>query len=670
METSFDVSTTQLGYPGTLEDIVDPTEYTEELCSCKAIISTRFHGAILGLHMGVPTFGAFHLSSENKLPELMINLMSLPDQFFLINDDLTRDVVDREVDSVRRLYEGEGRRGATHARLTQFYEEFQAHAHQVLYYVISVEQEQQPWLSIEDVSLTQHPAANGTGVVQEAGLESAAGTSIASSEPAADRVGHTMSPRVIFLSPHRTNSTTIGESYVVMFLLFAIAGLAFLPSTANGSRNLRQRPSKDDDIDKVPSSTEMEAMHANIGQSRAHKNGETLSPSSTATSSRDSELGEPERSMDASLGASLQIPPRRHFASNDKSATIASTKCKLYDIVLMLNFALWIALAVMFTMYSKCYLQTTRDPTGLLILQGTAGAVVLFTLGRLGLGNSEISGSAAGLSSVPLQPESASPRATLAAVLHTGQALLANISLCGGGVAVTIMVKATEPVVAALLSYLLLGKNASPSSMVSFAIIVAGVFLIACKSDGGGSIKALSGAEQGGSVGGIGEGEYYSRNLVSAVLAMATVCFNALRNVLIKKSDPVPPHQTLFSCSLASGEIGVAIMLMRLLLILMDDIVQGRDASVDAAREYEYSNWLRMDGVIASLCFVGYNLASFNLLARLSPVGHAVGNTVKRVVVFGSGMLFLGEVMTSRQLTGTAVGLAGVTMYNVAQKRK
>lgn len=43
-----------------------------EMCSCKAIISGRLHGAILGLHMGVPTFGFFATPYGDKVPDLMI----------------------------------------------------------------------------------------------------------------------------------------------------------------------------------------------------------------------------------------------------------------------------------------------------------------------------------------------------------------------------------------------------------------------------------------------------------------------------------------------------------------------------------------------------------------------------------------------------------------------
>ncbi|CAN0453067.1 unnamed protein product, partial [Ectocarpus fasciculatus] len=59
-------------YPGKVHQILDPNEYSGRLCACKAVISTRLHGAILGLHMGVPTFGMFRLPHGNKVCRLYI----------------------------------------------------------------------------------------------------------------------------------------------------------------------------------------------------------------------------------------------------------------------------------------------------------------------------------------------------------------------------------------------------------------------------------------------------------------------------------------------------------------------------------------------------------------------------------------------------------------------
>ena len=584
-------------------------EYVQQLCSCKAIISTRFHGAILGLHMGVPTFGAFRHESENKVPDLMIDTMDLPDQFFLVDASLNREVVDGQVDTIRRLYEDGGRRGAIHDKLSVFHKEFQAEARRMFDVVGTAlrhpEQQtpappQSPLSPGEEVRQAQHDegdAARGEAEVQGSPAAEVAAEAAAAGAAAVAVADATALPTMP-PSPDSLPTPVKGggnDATVAVFLLFAIAGLALLPSTVG----------------------------------------------------------------------------RRGRGSFQARSGEASASLKASPSLFALNFVLWIALAVAFSSYSKSYLRDTHDPVGLLALQGLTGSVILFVLGRLGLGASDspspsdASRKIHGLRRLQAELTTASPRETLVAVLHSGQAFLTNFSLFVGGVAVTNALKAMEPVAAAVFSYFLLGKRVAPVGVAALASTVAGIVLLTSKARGGGSTK-----DDGGDTD-TGEGDHHSgsRVLVSAAFTMAAVSCNALRNVVIKKGDPIPPHRTLFTCSVAAGMIGVTLILVRGMIRSMDDLLLGGENGVlDAAAQY--GSWLSMDGVNAAICFVGYNFASFNLLACLSPVGHAVGNSVKRVVMFGSGIVLMGEVMNVRQLAGAAVALFGVGVYNVAGRRK
>ncbi|CAN0355579.1 unnamed protein product, partial [Ectocarpus sp. 12 AP-2014] len=74
-------------YPGEILQILDPTEFMGRLCSCRAIVSTRLDGALLGLHMGVPTFGAFGSKVRNdEFRELMVDIMHLPEHYIDIDE--------------------------------------------------------------------------------------------------------------------------------------------------------------------------------------------------------------------------------------------------------------------------------------------------------------------------------------------------------------------------------------------------------------------------------------------------------------------------------------------------------------------------------------------------------------------------------------------------------
>eukprot|EP00903_Cladosiphon_okamuranus_P011259 g10617.t1 len=597
-------------YPGTVEEILDPTEYAQQLCSCKAIISTRFHGAILGLHMGVPTFGAFHFAAGNKVPDLMIDTMSLPDQFFLIDGKLTREIVDRQVAAVRRSYKHEGRRGAIHDRLSVFNEEFQAKARKMLSVVgiTPLQPEQQTPTAQPQVAL-----GDGAWEPQKDTAESAAGephvqgspedggntTAMATSTATATAMAAAATVISAADAPAPTMKTTSSNTplspakgghhiIVAVVLLFTITGLASLPSTAGrtGHRSYQRR-----------------------------------------------------------------------LALGNKLAKGAS---KLPNLVFAMNFVLWIALAVAFSSYSKSYLRDTHDPVGLLALQGVSGSLVLYCLGRFGVGANHASSKSHGAEGQHLQVMGASPRETLVAVLHSGQAFLTNFSLFVGGVAVTNALKAMEPVVAGVFSYLLLGKRVASGGIMALAITVTGLLVLTSGGTSGGDTKDVGEATNTGGGG--------RRVLLSAAFTMAAVSCNSLRNVVLKKGDPIPPHRTLITCSVAAGTIGVTVLVVRCVISRIMDalLISGENGAAGVEHgAAQYGSWLSMDGVNAALCFVGYNFASFNLLARLSPVGHAVGNSVKRVVMFGSGIVLMDEVMTARQLVGAAVALVGVGMYNV-----
>eukprot|EP00904_Undaria_pinnatifida_P001180 jgi/Undpi1/11062/HiC_scaffold_30.g13360.m1 len=884
-------------YPGDVQEILDPAEFTTRLCSCRAIISTRLHGIILGLHMGVPTFGAFHASYGNKVPELMLDVIRLPEQFLVINKSLNRGVVDLQVEAVRRLYVSRGRRAYIHDRLSEFHDQFEAHAKHVLFDVIGVERpvlspsfsngegakEMSPTASSFDknaasvnapskgdgddggavvtTKLVSGAAEGGDGSVPANGeeveeertasnmenaeqgtlRESAQGDGLLSNlgqettplntpalsdgNPDLQKSADVSTPDGISASPGEDSVTlkapvpepasfTIispGQEGSMAGVLLANqsafknptedeqeeiiyeakkthtaaaatdnAAAALMSSVETESDNPKTTMQDTDELDDL--SARDAAPTAGISQPHAvilnnvpasgvvpetQNNNENPSAGGAATASAaygspdigsgfssklpvvsrwadankppptlegdggsiyfsavndyvavilllasiaflallpslggavrrssseggglqteavvlgacsvhvqqeldarckaDSELGG-AGFADRSSALAARAPSAGTMGNSSKMGAIASSSKMLF----MLNFVIWVSLAMAFSAYAKAYLRETREPIGLVVLQGTVGVVVLCALGRLG--------------TIDLYPgkdltPAAARQVGLAAALHTAQALLTNFAVLVGGVAATNALKAMEPIAAALFSYFLLGKGCSSSRLASIFTIAAGIILFT-------STASSSGSGGGGGAGGGTEGGRYSDRDsigVSTIIIVGAVCCNALRNVVIKKGDPIPPQQTLFACSAVAGVVGVGMMLLRLSFSVMAELSSmgargGENTRLSTSTSTSTSgggagggnDWLRISGVNASLCFVGYNFASFNLLARLSPVGHAVGNSCKRVLVFAGGLLFLGEVMSARQLGGAVLALTGVLAYNVSGTR-
>ena len=74
--------------------------------------------------------------------------------------------------------------------------------------------------------------------------------------------------------------------------------------------------------------------------------------------------------------------------------------------------------------------------------------------------------------------------------------------------------------------------------------------------------------------------------------------------------------------------------------------------------------------VLSGVCFNLFYDLSFRLLGQLHPVTHAVGNTVKRIVVIGAGAAaFGGDLGGRRGATGSALAVVGVLAYSLAKAR-
>ncbi|KAI8020260.1 hypothetical protein LOK49_LG04G03675 [Camellia lanceoleosa] len=69
-------------------------------------------------------------------------------------------------------------------------------------------------------------------------------------------------------------------------------------------------------------------------------------------------------------------------------------------------------------------------------------------------------------------------------------------------------------------------------------------------------------------------------------------------------------------------------------------------------------------------CFHTYQQVSYMILQMVSPVTHAVGNCVKRVVVIVSSVFFFQTPVSPINGLGTAVALAGVFLYSRAKRIK
>merc|ERR1711988_1138446 len=70
---------------------------------------------------------------------------------------------------------------------------------------------------------------------------------------------------------------------------------------------------------------------------------------------------------------------------------------------------------------------------------------------------------------------------------------------------------------------------------------------------------------------------------------------------------------------------------------------------------------------MSGLTFYLYNEVAFMTLDKVHPITHAVGNTIKRVVIIGASIIVFKNEVTTQGYIGSAIAIFGVLLYSMAQ---
>ena len=72
---------------------------------------------------------------------------------------------------------------------------------------------------------------------------------------------------------------------------------------------------------------------------------------------------------------------------------------------------------------------------------------------------------------------------------------------------------------------------------------------------------------------------------------------------------------------------------------------------------------------LSAVTYYLYNEVAFLALDSVSPVTHALGNTIKRVVIILTSVIVFGNKLTPRSAVGSATAIIGVLLYSLAKDR-
>nr|XP_004304638.2 PREDICTED: phosphoenolpyruvate/phosphate translocator 2, chloroplastic [Fragaria vesca subsp. vesca] len=294
-------------------------------------------------------------------------------------------------------------------------------------------------------------------------------------------------------------------------------------------------------------------------------------------------------------------------------------------------FGIWYLLNIYFNIYNKQVLKVYPFPATVTAFQFACGTVMIILMWTLNL--------------YPRPKITRSQLATILplAVAHTMGNLLTNISLGKVTVSFTHTIKAMEPFFTVLFSALLLAERPTIWVVSSLVPIVSGVALASFTEA--------------------------SFNWIGFGSAMASNITNQSRNVLSKKFM-AKKEECLDNINLFSVITIISFILLLPSAILLEGVKFSPSYLQSAANQGLNIKELCVRSLLAGFCFHTYQQVSYMILQMVSPVTHAVGNCVKRVVVIVSSVIFFQTPVSPINSLGTAMALAGVFLYSRAKRIK
>ena len=224
------------------------------------------------------------------------------------------------------------------------------------------------------------------------------------------------------------------------------------------------------------------------------------------------------------------------------------------------------------------------------------------------------------------------PVSILHALVHIGGV----VSMGAGAVSFTYIVKASEPAVSAALATLT--GSVLPLRVLATLIPVMGGVALASVSELTFCWKAFN-------------------------YAMLSNLASAGRGIVGKKTIGKRLGQKMSAANLYACLTIIATCFLIPVALLMEGSAL-RPSLRALAANHQLSSYV-FQTFLASLFYYLYNEVAFLCLDNVSPVSHALGNTVKRVFIILSSMVVFGNRMTLRGALGSSIAIAGVFWYSI-----
>jgi solute carrier family 35 protein E1 len=221
--------------------------------------------------------------------------------------------------------------------------------------------------------------------------------------------------------------------------------------------------------------------------------------------------------------------------------------------------------------------------------------------------------------------------------VHVG----AVIALGAGAVSFAHIVKASEPVVTCLLNAIFIGE-----------VLPLPVYLTLLPSIGGVAIASM---------------KELSFTVLALAAAMLSNVSSSARGVLSKKTmSGVKIGENLDAQNLYA----VLTAMSTLILIPTALAIEGTGfftAFKELVAGGSFTNKsLSMLLALGGATYYAYNEVAFLALGKVNPVTHAVGNTIKRVVIIVASVIAFKTPMSTGSIIGSTIAILGTLLYSLA----
>ena len=339
------------------------------------------------------------------------------------------------------------------------------------------------------------------------------------------------------------------------------------------------------------------------------------------------------------IAARAPLGPRAAATAEGASAVSVATTVKggatesslMQTLQVGVYFALWYLFNIGYNIYNKKALNALPLPWTMANLQLFVGIPYVMALWATGLRKS------------PKLSFENCKNIFPVALGHLGTHIGAVISLGAGAVSFTHIVKASEPVVSAALSAVFLGSFYSPQTYLSLLPIVGGVALA--------SLKELS------------------FTWLGFAAAMLSNVSSAARAILAKIKMGTPQGENMNETNLYAVLTIMSFLALTPVALAIEGpgtIKAAWDAAIAAGNT---QGSLITNAVLSGITYYLYNEVAFLALGQVNPVTHAVGNTIKRVVIIVASVIAFNTPISGLGVLGSSIAIFGTLLYSLAKSK-